>query len=117
MSRSFVQTTLSAILALGVSLAAHTVAAETLQPVSVKVVTSDLDLSKSSDARRMLKRIRLAAEDACFAQDSDVVRWSTSYLPCVTRTTDQAVGRLDSPLVTALNQGDHHTPVVLASRR
>ena len=69
---------------------------------------SDLDLNDNSDARRMLRRIERAARSACDDRGARHMRAveRADARACVNTATEQAVASLDSPLVTALHQGD-----------
>ncbi len=63
-----------------------------------------LDLHSEQGARRVLLRIRVAAEDVCGVPEGSV--WASPRPnPCVIAAVDRAVARLDNPMVTALHGG------------
>jgi UrcA family protein len=105
----------AAILALGFVAAGQCACSETLKPVSVRVRTSDIDLSTDAGARRLLTRIRYAALSACRQQDNDVVFASTDQAACVRSAIDRAVASANSAELAAVNGGGP-APTVLARR-
>lgn len=73
--------------------------------ISIKVQSSDLDLSRSTGAKVMLQRIHSAAAKICGPTPSDWLHDGRRYESCVKTTTDRAVDRLGSSMVTAMNGG------------
>jgi UrcA family protein len=73
--------------------------------VSIKVQSSDLDLSRSAGAKVMLQRIHNAAAKICGPAPTDWLHDGRQYEACIKTTTDHAVERLGSPQVTAMNDG------------
>jgi UrcA family protein len=99
--------TKSTLIALTVALAsvAHGASADTTETVSVKVRYGDLNLASQAGATEMLQRIHHAAKQACVPSSGDPLDRMYWYEPCVRKATNQAVAKLDSPIVTALNSG------------
>ena len=96
----------STLVAFAVSLAlgatSQIASAQSVNTVSIKLKTADIDLSTGAGARLMLQRIRSAAKAACVSDDP--VYYSTyDYHPCVDAIITRAVKTLGSPMVTALN--------------
>ena len=89
----------------GVAQAAQPLAADPDAP-AVMVRTSDLDLSRTADARVLLGRVRQAADDVCGGAPSlgDLAAQG-AYRVCMRATMDNAIAKLHAPVVTALYQG------------
>src|SRR5262245_45732164 len=70
-----------------------------------KVAYADLDLSTETGARALLGRIDVAANEACGKQIHSPLlpRESAFHRECVHDAVSNAVQRIGSPLVTALN--------------
>jgi UrcA family protein len=68
------------------------------------VSASDLDLTSAADVETLYQRIRSAAISACRA---DAAAWDVKRVlhrrQCVDSAVDQAVSRLDVPLLSAMN--------------
>lgn len=87
------------------------------ETASVKVKTTGLDLATGPGARLMLQRIRNAAKTVCQDELDDPLYRVDGYMSCVNDATDRAVGRLDSPIVTAINGKGSAATMALASIR
>ena len=121
----FTQSKMSALTALaivGLIATAQPVAARMSESsndsVSVTVRYADLNLNTEAGAKVMLRRIRSSAEDICGPAPSMIEKWSLgrAYSDCVTPIVDHAVAQIDSPLVTALNDGSRgSTETMVAS--
>ncbi|MGI8841633.1 MAG: UrcA family protein [Caulobacteraceae bacterium] len=98
-------TVLTAVSALGFTLAAQHATAQSAETVSVKVFYGDLNLSTQAGAKVMLHRIRHAAETICGPVLGDPIEVMYEYRPCVSAITNRTVARFDNPIVTALNSG------------
>jgi UrcA family protein len=75
-------------------------------PAAVHVVYSDLDLATVQGANILLKRIDLAAQDACGGEPSHsplLPRAVAHFDQCVEAAVNDAVARVGEPLVLALN--------------
>jgi UrcA family protein len=73
---------------------------------SQRINYSDLDLSRSQDAKALMGRIWQAANRVCTIQGASAVdRLSSSYHRCVKTAAAQAVAQLNSPMVTAAYEG------------
>lgn len=73
---------------------------------SLDVTYSDLNLANPAGADAMLKRIRHAAAKVCGgAPSAGSLLELRQYRACVRTAVEEAVRRLDAPLVTALHQG------------
>jgi UrcA family protein len=71
---------------------------------SVHVGYGDLNLASSAGAQAMLSRIRSAANEVCGGQlDRRVIGEPAAFERCRADTVNRTVGRLDAPMVTALN--------------
>jgi UrcA family protein len=79
---------------------------------SLAVSFRDLDLSTSSGAAKLYRRIQSAARGVCQYEPSSP-RGETVWRYCVRPTVDAAVTKVNSPLLTALHS-DHSSPVVTA---
>lgn len=90
-----------------VALAALT-AAPALAGTAVTVRTGGLDLSNTRDATVMLRRLDIAAAEACGADRGSVreVQTAIRRSACFTRTLDAAVAELKAPAVDALHRGN-----------
>jgi len=114
------KTTLIALAALGLAGAAH--AAPPVEApdgtVSVAVSYADLDINREAGAQIVLNRINNAATEVC-GRESQKTTLDRSALQrtCQRATVDGAVGRLNNPVVAALNSGHRQPTTLLASRR
>ncbi len=64
----------------------------------------DLDLSRESDAKILLKRIDVAAADACRAQG--LATASAEYRACKLMTVQTSVAAMDNTVVSAMYAGE-----------
>ena len=88
------------------------------EQASQRISYTDLNLASEAGARVMLHRINRAAKSVCGLEPDDLLDGRVQYFACVHATVDKAVARLQSPLVTALNGGDHTKgQVVLAASK
>ena len=88
-------------------------------PAQAKVAYADLDLSTKAGARVLLSRIDVAANEACGKQIHSPLlpRESAFHRECVNDAVSNAVQRIGSPLVTALNgETQAQASVSLAAR-
>jgi UrcA family protein len=77
------------------------VASTTTWSVTIPVRYSDLDVSKISGAKILYMRIRFAAETLC----KSAATWGKKEgEACVRKAIDDAVVRVDAPLLTQYNQ-------------
>jgi UrcA family protein len=114
--------TLAALAALSAIAASHPAAAGTQigspDTRSTRVSYADLNLQSEAGARTMFQRIRHAARSVCEINLDDSWDGRVRYFACVRDTTDQAIAKLDSPLVTAMNSsGPPKSQIVLAETR
>jgi UrcA family protein len=114
--------TLAAMAALSAIAAGHPAAAGpqigSPNTVSTHVSYRDLNLNSEIGARTMFQRIRHAARSLCEVNLDDAWDGRVQYFACVRDSTNDAVGRLNSPLVSAMNsKGQSKSPVVLAETR
>lgn len=73
-------------------------------PQEVSVHYGDLDLAKPAGAEAMLNRLERAAERACGGEpDLRALYAQRLFNRCVDDALNQAVARLDAPLVTSLH--------------
>jgi UrcA family protein len=95
----------ASVLAL-VAAPAASVSAQPEQSPSVTVKYSDLNISNREGARTVYRRIESTARNLC-GDEPDIhdVGALHSWRACVNTSVDNAVGRLDAPMVTALNGG------------
>lgn len=78
-----------------------TVAESSAESVTYPVAYSDLDMSKLKGARILYLRIRHAAETLC----ENAATWGKKEGDaCVRKATDDAVGRVNSPLLSQYYQ-------------
>jgi UrcA family protein len=111
-------------LALGASVLAFaatpatSVFAQDTQTVSAVVKFGDLNLSSREGAKTMYHRIRSTAFSLCGDQPdiSDITGYG-AWRACVNDAINGAVGRLNAPMVTALNGGRTSSSVQLAQAR
>jgi UrcA family protein len=71
-------------------------------PVRIMVPHDDLDLDRQSGAETVLWRLRAAIGHACGARSIRDPAVEGTYRACLRRGMDDAVTRLDAPLVRAL---------------
>lgn len=87
---------------IGISSIAHADAGERTAP-QVVVSYSDLDLSRETGARVMLRRLEFAASTVCGGQpDIHILNQLMLYRACTRKALDGAVARLGSPRVSTL---------------
>ena len=86
------------------------------ESVSVKVKFADLNVSSEAGAKALLRRIRSAAREACGLPDVSLAG-SAHWVDCINDATDQAVDKLDVPMVSAMNGSGNRASVRLASAR
>lgn len=82
--------------------------AQTSARTAATVSYADLDLSTQDGARALLKRINIAAKEACGPEP--VMSPLTPAAPtlherCITQAADKAVAEVNAPLVVALHTG------------
>jgi UrcA family protein len=75
-------------------------------PKQAIVKFKDLDLSRPQDARRLYGRIKRAASDVCENGASSDIHRLMVYESCIRKAVADAVARLQSSQVTALEQAD-----------
>ena len=75
--------------------------------VSSKIDYADLNLATRAGAGKMLLRIRNSAREVCGWTTSDSLfpYYRAAEAKCVKATIDKAVAGLNSPMLTALNEG------------
>ena len=79
---------------------------------SVEVSFRDLDLSITSGAAKLYRRIQAAARSVCQYEPTSP-RENSIWQYCVRPTVDAAVAKVNNPLLTELHSG-HSSPVVTA---
>jgi UrcA family protein len=98
--------TLAALAALSFAATAHAGGSSDPTVTSVSVSVADLNLSSPAGAQVVLRRIHNAAETICGDKpDIRLIQRSALYQSCVKTAVDRTVASLDSPVVTALNDG------------
>lgn len=108
---------LAAILALGCLPTASADQSAAAKP-AVTVTYADLDVGTTEGATALLRRVKLAAREAC--EPARVPgpmqpRATSQYRDCVAEAVDIAVARIDIPLVAELHRAQP-TNAILASR-
>jgi UrcA family protein len=86
---------------------------------SEAVSYADLDLSTADGARTFLRRIDLAAQRVCGPEPSRSPlqpHLTAFYSRCVRDSVDATVGRIDSPVLSAMNGERNTAGAALASR-
>jgi UrcA family protein len=88
------------------------------QTFSARVKYSDLNLSTREGAKAMYQRIKSTARSLC-GEEPDIgeVGGIDAWRTCVSDAVNNAVGRLDAPMVTAFNGGRSASTVKLAQAR
>jgi UrcA family protein len=84
-------------------------------PVSIKVSYADLNLSSTAGASALYGRIKSAAKRACGYEGSsltDIRLWKR----CVHEAVDDAVGRVNSPLLTQVHTGKSPTVTAMLAK-
>ena len=104
-----------------VGIAAGTATAQTAPDyrASEAVSYADLDLSTTDGARTLLRRIDLAAQRVCGPEPSHSPLQpllTAFYSRCVRDSVDATVGRIDSPVLSAMNGERNTAGATLASR-
>ena len=85
---------------------------------STRVSYADLDLQTEAGARAVFQRIRRAARSVCEINMDDAWDGRVRYFACVRDSTNHAVDKVNSPLVTAMNsEGHNKSQLALASAR
>ena len=79
-------------------------------PVSIKVSYADLNLSNPAGADALYGRIKHAAKQACGYEGSSLAD-RRLWRICVNEAVGDAVGRVNSPLLTAAHSGKSPAPV------
>ena len=76
--------------------------------IAARVRYGDLDLSRQDGAHAMIDRLRLAASAVCGGPPADPfsLNGKDRFEACMSRTLDEAVARLDQPVVSAAYAGD-----------
>lgn len=74
---------------------------------SIKVSYSELDLTKPAGAEALYRRIRKAAFIVCGAYDSPMPLNYTAKSQCFKSAIDEAVSKVNSPLLTSLHQDEN----------
>lgn len=104
----------ASVLAL-VAAPAGSASAQPVQTYSASVTYSDLNLSSRDGARAMYQRIKSTARKLCGGEPTiGDLGGHASWRACVDSAVDNAVARLDAPMVTAFNGGQSASPVKLA---
>jgi UrcA family protein len=102
------------VLAVATAPAASVFAAQPEQ-VSATVKYSDLNISNREGANAVYNRVKSAAREVCGDEPGiHDLGGLHSWRTCVNNAVDNAVGRLNTPMVTALNGGRSSTLVNLA---
>lgn len=96
--------------------------AETVRSTATTAAVSyaDLDLTQTRDARTLLRRIHLAAVEACGSgpvHSPLTPRAANDFKDCVVDARIAAVRQVDAPLVTAMNGGAKSTGSVTFAAR
>jgi UrcA family protein len=74
---------------------------------SVKVSFGELDITKPAGAQELYKRIRKAAFVVCGANESPMPWSYTARGECFKTAVDDAVGKVNSPLLTSLHRNEN----------
>jgi UrcA family protein len=74
---------------------------------SIKVSYSELDLTKPTGAEALYRRIRKAAFTVCGAYDSPMPWNYTAKSQCFKSAVDDAVSKVNSPLLTSLHRNEN----------
>lgn len=115
-TKSFLKV-LTVVAALSFAGASQAAFAQTDDTASVKVQSSDLNLSTDAGAKVMLQRIRQAAKSVCGpAPTNQIDRVARLHEICVKDAVSRTVSQLNSPMITALYSGGS-APTTLASAR
>lgn len=76
-------------------------------PPSIKVSYAELDLSKPAGAQELYRRIKRAAKAVCGSSFSTAdLRRSLNQKKCYESAIDDAVSRVDRPVLSALHKED-----------
>ena len=78
---------------------------------SITVSFRDLDLSSIADATTLHARIQAAAKQVCGRPGADLIEQQI-WRSCYRSATDNAVRKVNNPLLTAVHTG--HTPAMTA---
>jgi UrcA family protein len=100
---------------LGLLGSAQALAAPPAAAPSVTVGYSDLDLSTAAGAHTLYHRIKGAARDVCGSEGRSVLEVSL-WRSCVQGAIANAVGAVDSPLVTSVYSGKNRESTPTAMR-
>jgi UrcA family protein len=101
--------------ALGLLGSAQALAAPPAGAPSVTVGYSDLDLSTAAGAHTLYHRIKGAARDVCGSEGRSVLEVNL-WRRCVQSAIADAVGAVDSPLVTSVYTGRTRESTAIAMR-
>ena len=74
---------------------------------SLKVSYGDLDLTKPAGAEQLYRRIRKAAYTVCGAYESPIFWSYAAKSPCFKTAVDEAVSKVNSPLLTSLHRNEN----------
>lgn len=73
----------------------------------ISVSYAELDLSKPAGAKTLYQRIKQAAFIVCGGQDSPMTWNHTQKASCIRTSVDEAVAKVNAPLLSALHQGQN----------
>lgn len=101
MFRTFVAATVLGMIAM-----APVAAADPFERNAIKVSYADLNLSSEAGAKSLLARIKTASKQVCGPRPSSRdVRQSFHYQACYQDSLSQAVAAIDSPVLSAMLDG------------
>ncbi len=102
------QTAVIAMAALATASTANLASATTVDDEARQTVVrySDLDLSRTEDARRLYGRIQAAAREVCENFRSADLRRTQIYRQCMEKAIADAVAKVQSAQVTAIASAD-----------
>jgi len=107
---------LTSALALGFAACGQSASAQTADGVTVSY--ADLNISTAAGAKVLLQRIHAAAADACGVAPTGPLDLQREHADCAKQVTDQTVANVNSPVLTAMNNGQsQEIPTDLASAR
>jgi len=90
--------------------------AQSSDDTAVTVSYADLNLATDRDAKTLLHRIHTAAVLGCDASPVMPLSLKRVYDQCVADRVDHAVAMVNSPLLTALNNGQAPTTVLASAQ-
>ncbi|MBS0365108.1 MAG: UrcA family protein [Proteobacteria bacterium] len=94
----------AAVVTLGLAAAAHA----DNETLSVRVNYSDLNLSSSAGASKLYQRITAAAREVCPYDSRSMAQYEHAKA-CKRQAIDEAVAKVNSPLLTAVHNGARDT--------